>query len=829
MKSRDPDYFLQLWRGSVTLREALAVDAELPVDTTEADLFLNTWAALVAGGSMRQFQRRLAWDGLTLEVAAKRIAVVAHAPVPQPEPAWLSFAREVLATESPDPAVDFARHGVKRLTLSRRFQPACASQVEAFILARLRAYPQGNLGPVVLRAMSEFTLRTIEAVNLMGQRADADWKHAGEVTELSFADSERLVCRLRFEGGRAAYYKPKSLDLDVALHGLIEWLRERERPCDWLPPAVEIVKRDGYGWMPEVKSGPPNPGYDRKAGGLLAILYLLEGRDFIADNVVANPVGPVVVDAETALQPRRRAAEDLDHTVLDSGLLPLWREGENVGGIQGGNADEICEGFRKGYDALLRHRGELALAARFAPCQGRTLFRDTEVYGRMLNQLSSPPCLRSGLWRGAAAESFLAPFIREAETCPATWELFMREMDFLDHWEIPFFPLKADACLLPGDQDTPLAMAERRLAQLDEADRARQESLIRAALRLKPRPRLKSSRETWLAEAAYLGEAVLESDLPEPFIYRGKAGRAVFLAALASATRDSKFADAARRDFQEIRQIQDGPAGYPDGLSSVVYALILGARFLDEPAWRDDAQALGLQNLERATSLDVIHGVAGAILALTAAKLDPGPGGDLLYAAAQRSADGQSYVWPDENGDPFLGFAHGSAGIAAALARAARLTGNADWKRKALDTGHWLAHLPPSGGLESWCQGLPGLLLSFQELRELDPQQPWIAPAIRSGVERLRALPLADSDDLCCGNFGRIGALIGLDREAAQWLLGKAWDRRESLGLWRVGERPSERYLLPAPFFKGLSGIGYTLLRLSDPDRFPCLLRPALP
>jgi len=472
LNSRDPESLTQLWRNSVTLREALAIETQLPCDTTEADLFLNTWAALVAGGSMRQFQRRLSWDGLTLEMAANRIAAIACLPIPDPEPAWLTFTRQVLAEEREDVAAEFARHGGTRLSLSRRFFPACANQVEAFILSRLRDLPPETSQPVILRAMAETTLRIVDAVNLMGRRADADWKHAGNVLELSFpSHSGRLICRLLFEGGRAAFYKPRNLDLDRAFQGLIDWLRERERPCDWLPPSVEVVTREGYGWMPEVKSGPPNPGYDRKAGGLLAILYLLGGREVTWDHVIANPAGPVMVDAETVMQPRRPEEKEGDLTKM----LPLWRDGIPDEDLAA-HVDSIREGFHKCYNALLRHRGELDLATRFASCLGRPVLRAPDEYRQILSKLSTPPCLRSGLRRGAVAESLLAPFIREATSRPLNWDLSREEMDALDRWEIPSVPPPADACLAP-----PLEAAQQRLASLDEADRERQVSRIHAS------------------------------------------------------------------------------------------------------------------------------------------------------------------------------------------------------------------------------------------------------------------------------------------------------------------------------------------------------------
>ncbi len=148
----------------------------------------------------------------------------------------------------------------------------------------------------------------------------------------------RGVMGVTFAGGRKVIYKPRSLRMDVAWHGLIEWLRARDPACRLRAPIA--LDHGDYGWVECVAPGsPPDPAeYYRRAGELLALAWLCGGSDFHEENVVATARGPVLVDLETLFTPTARpfgatdeelasvADEQIFGTnVLSTLLLPVWQ------------------------------------------------------------------------------------------------------------------------------------------------------------------------------------------------------------------------------------------------------------------------------------------------------------------------------------------------------------------------------------------------------------------------------------------------------------------------------------------------------------------------
>jgi lantibiotic modifying enzyme len=123
--------------------------------------------------------------------------------------------------------------------------------------------------------------------------------------------------------------------------------------------------------------------------------------------------------------------------------------------------------------------------------------------------------------------------------------------------------------------------------------------------------------------------------------------------------------------------------------------------------------------------------------------------------------------------------------------------------------------------MESLCHGTPGVALACAEgvragvLRDMTP--------IARARARLESLDLHPIDTLCCGNAGQFEALlaIGVDVDFASKRLLKILKRREPLGLFRTALRRSDIYACPTGFFRGLTGIGYSLLRLGEPHVFP--------
>src|SRR5262249_128807 len=116
----------------------------------------------------------------------------------------------------------------------------------------------------------------------------------------------RRVSILGFADDRKIVYKPKDVQVDAAWTTLLGWLNDHEAPIRLRGAAVLV--RDGYGWVEHILADTrPDacdaPLYYSRAGGLLALLYILRGVDFHYENVLISDNCPMLVDVETLLHP----------------------------------------------------------------------------------------------------------------------------------------------------------------------------------------------------------------------------------------------------------------------------------------------------------------------------------------------------------------------------------------------------------------------------------------------------------------------------------------------------------------------------------------------
>ncbi|PPG83283.1 hypothetical protein C5C52_03095 [Rathayibacter sp. AY1E5] len=162
---------------------------------------------------------------------------------------------------------------------------------------------------------------------------------------------------LRFDGGGAVAYKPRSVDGEAGYAALAEELGALSgRRFE----AARVVRCDGYGWVQFVRAVPPAEAPSDsvfRSGQLGALLFALNARDMHHENVLLSTSGPVPVDLETLLHPRRqeqsttgtplpvrssggrRTAQDvLSESVYGVGLLPMLitRPGDDAGHLDVG-------------------------------------------------------------------------------------------------------------------------------------------------------------------------------------------------------------------------------------------------------------------------------------------------------------------------------------------------------------------------------------------------------------------------------------------------------------------------------------------------------------
>ncbi len=344
-----------------------------------------------------------------------------------------------------------------------------------------------------------------------------------------------------------------------------------------------------------------------------------------------------------------------------------------------------------------------------------------------------------------------------------------------------------------------------------------------------------------------------------PDLYNGASGIAVFLAAHAAAAGSNPSGALALAALSHFRKTLHGRnaarmartlgIGGTLGLGSIVYALTVMADCLHDKDLLDDAQRaadLFTDGLIAADQqLDVMGGSAGAILGLlrlyrdtkSAAVLGRATkcGEHLLGQSRVGEADRRSWIGQGSGVQGLNGMSHGAAGFAYALAALAAATGREDFAQAAAECiafedasydaerHNW----PDLRGGEphwqcQWCHGATGiglarLAVARRGVGDMQRLTTDIGNAV-AGVERGKPTPL---DTLCCGTLGGIEFLCEaagvLDRadlrdEASRRLLAIVQGAAATGDYrWNSGRRQFNLGL-----FRGLAGVGYTLLRQAD-------------
>jgi type 2 lantibiotic biosynthesis protein LanM len=571
-------------------------------------------------------------------------------------------------------------------------------------------------------------------------------------------------------------------------------------------------------------------------------------------------------------------------------------------------ADPLTAGFSQAYrlllanrDALLERSGPLGA---FAPCFVRVLPRPTNQYAMLGHLLATPKYQHDGVTPSCAMDVLHRAFSR-SRTRPDLWPMAVEERRALAALDIPYFAVRgddtgafADGRLVIADyfRRSGLDAARERVRALAPDDLEAQLVLLRRALSESvasrypetggaraPRPRdadgsLIDAAE-WVADAL-LSRAERTADglawryrpqtggpgWRDHHLYDGSTGPGVFFSALAAVTGESRWDSVARDVLAPIRAHADRfpletlpadePIGGSNGLGSVVYGLTVVAALGGDRSWFDLARRLAAAIPARLTpsgAFDVVNGSAGAVLALMA--LHDVTGDPQVLAAAR--ACGQHLIdrevpagpaegcWPSDDGVRLIGFAHGTAGVAAALARLSVVTGERAFaqaarrayrfvrRRHLQGSGNWPIAAAGDGSaaggmMNGWCHGAPGIALSAIVAAGARPS-PAISRGIESALRSVVPWQPASADHVCCGALGRADVLLVAGEqfgradavEAARALAMRVVDRARRRGHFKLSGVGTDYRVFDPGFFQGLSGIGYQLLRLARPSGLP--------
>ncbi len=350
-------------------------------------------------------------------------------------------------------------------------------------------------------------------------------------------------------------------------------------------------------------------------------------------------------------------------------------------------------------------------------------------------------------------------------------------------------------------------------------------------------------------------------------LFDGRCGIALFLAACARITGEQAYRALALAALHPLRQSLHASTkflyndfgrgigiGGATGLGSIIYSLVKVGRFLDDASLISDAHlAAGCikeADIERDRHLDVINGAAGAALSLLALYKESRNPESLRLAVfcGERMLESQRRERAFESHRLNLaafrkpGFAHGIAGISYVLLRLYEVTQDHRFRDAAeeivdAEIGKDLSQpkdryakiqAPLMG---TWCNGIPGILLArLGSLSIL--KNSTIEEQIEETVRITESWSLDGVDHVCCGNFGRIETLLVAADKLARSRLQSAVREKMAGVIDRASHNRAYQLqgeLFGAPyfdssFFHGVSGIGYGLLRIANPDRLPCVL-----
>jgi class II lanthipeptide synthase len=360
----------------------------------------------------------------------------------------------------------------------------------------------------------------------------------------------------------------------------------------------------------------------------------------------------------------------------------------------------------------------------------------------------------------------------------------------------------------------------------------------------------------FLGDAEVFQLACLRSDL-----YNGSSGIAVFLAAHALTRSNSDTAELALAAVAQLRKNLAGRnaarvarslgVGGAVGLGSIVYALCVVSSCLNNSDLLSDAlKAADLFTDELIfadTQLDVMGGSAGGILGLLRLYRDT-ESKDVLIRAIKcgehlidrpRLGPEGRRSWAGQGVGPLAlnGMSHGAAGFAYALASLAIASEREEFGHAAAECiafedssydaarSNWpdLRNSTGPSWTCQWCHGAPGIgLARLATHRSKVVDEKLLDRDISNAIEGVRRCSSFELDTLCCGTLGSIEFFCeagrSLDRadlrEIAAQRLAAVLEEAAKNGdyRWNSGNRQFNLGL-----FRGLSGIGYTILRQINP------------
>ncbi|MGG3805390.1 type 2 lanthipeptide synthetase LanM family protein [Metabacillus fastidiosus] len=338
-------------------------------------------------------------------------------------------------------------------------------------------------------------------------------------------------------------------------------------------------------------------------------------------------------------------------------------------------------------------------------------------------------------------------------------------------------------------------------------------------------------------------------------LYDGLSGVALFLLYLYKETKEERYLETAHAAMHSAIHPFIHSKGLVSaffGEFSVLYALLHFQKHSPKDEYKDfmeNAKTALKQRVKEDLEYDLLSGSAGVIHLLINLYEASGDKDYLhimqLYSShlvkhGDELTDG--FGWKNRHTNTYLGgFSHGTSGIAPALWRAGLISGSVDYLHIANQAVMYDRSLYNSSKkawldlrtkkeqyLHQWSHGSSGIGISRLMMKQYGEDELFDGE-IQTAMDNIQDFGFKNNDNLCHGNMG----------DSELYLMAALHYKNEDL-LWRarhIGKqmlnnmREAKTYNVDSPanieslgLFVGISGIGYQLLRLRNPDHIPSVL-----
>lgn len=290
------------------------------------------------------------------------------------------------------------------------------------------------------------------------------------------------------------------------------------------------------------------------------------------------------------------------------------------------------------------------------------------------------------------------------------------------------------------------------------------------------------------------------------------------------------------------------------GLSALLYVLYLLKDIWPNIEWLDtfirEFSELYDTNDIQALDADFISGAAGALSCSVSCFQKSGSDNFLnqiseLSNHLMSKFSGVPSTWRTTQNRLLMGLAHGLSGVGLALIKAGTMTKNNHYIEKGLALLHEEhSRFDPSiknwpdlrgdgpnghGGMSAWCHGGIGIGICRHEVLKIlgNRAEDFLLQDLSNAEMSFNFNQLRKNDTLCHGNFGDVELVIRSKLSGRDFIDAELYERKLVSRIENIlMNNAHKQFMVPTnmSLMTGWAGIGWQLMRKTNPERYPSLL-----